>query len=234
MDRQIIAMGGGGFSMEPDNLLLDRYVLKASRKRKPRVCFVPTASGDSQDYIARFYAAFESLPCKPSHLTLFRPSEWKQSLAEQILGADVLYMGGGNTFNMLTLWRTWGAHKLIRKAYRSGTVLAGLSAGAICWFEQGNTDSLGKGLAAMECLGWLKGSCCPHYDGEAERRPTQHRLVARGKLMPGYAADDEVGLHFVNEKLVRVVSSRTQARGYWVERKGNRAVESELDTEYLG
>jgi peptidase E len=227
-------MGGGGFSMEPENLLLDRYVLKASGKRKPKVCFVPTASGDAQGYIDRFYESFKTLPCKPSHLTLFRPSEWKQDLAGQILGADVLYVGGGNTFNMLTLWRAWGVDKLIRRAYRNGTVLAGLSAGAICWFEQGNTDSLGRGLAPMGCLGWLKGSCCPHYDGEAQRRPVHHSLMAKGKLIAGYAADDGVGLHFVNQKLVRIVSSRPKAKGYWVERVKGKTVETELETAYLG
>jgi putative intracellular protease/amidase len=136
--RQIIAMGGGGFSMEPDNLLLDRYVLQQARMPNPTVCFLPTASGDSDGYIGRFYSAFTTLPCRPRHLSLFRQP---RDLAGFVAECDVIYVGGGNTRNMLAIWRACELDRMLRAAWESGTVLCGVSAGAICWFEQGHTDS---------------------------------------------------------------------------------------------
>ncbi|HET7628220.1 MAG TPA: Type 1 glutamine amidotransferase-like domain-containing protein, partial [Bacillales bacterium] len=137
--KQIIAMGGGGFSMEPDNLLLDEYIVAQARNERPKVCFVPTASGDAAGYIDKFYKAFSSLACKPSHLSLFKPPV--KDLQSFLLDKDVVYVGGGNTNNLLLLWRAWGLDVSLRKAWEQGVVLAGLSAGSICWFEEGVTDS---------------------------------------------------------------------------------------------
>jgi dipeptidase E len=234
MKRQIIAMGGGGFSMEPENPLLDQYILNASKLEKPRVCFVPTASGDSAGYVERFYEAFRKLECEPVHLSLFNPHTWTDDLAPFVANQDVFYFGGGNTKNALALWREWDLVPLLQKAYNRGTVLAGLSAGAICWFEQGSTDSIGRELGVLECLGWLKGAMTPHYDGEAQRRPKLHQFVLEQQIQAGFAADDGAALHFVNENLEGVVSSRKAARAYKVELQAGVVSETPLETRYLG
>ncbi len=173
--RQIIAMGGGGFSMEPENLSLDRYVLAQAHGTEPRVSFLPTASGDADSYALRFYSAFSGLPCRPSHLMFFRRTP---DLREHVLSQDVIYVGGGNTKSMLGVWREWGLPEILREAWEAGVVLAGLSAGAICWFEQGLTDSFEADLRPLECLGLLKGSCCPHYHGDPG--PAPHLSPTRG------------------------------------------------------
>lgn len=229
--KQIIAMGGGGFSMEPGNPLLDRYFLEQTGKTNPSICFVGTASGDSQDYVARFYAGFGKLKCKPAHLSLFRPPP---DIASFVFSQDAIYVGGGNTKNLLALWRDWKLDRLLRQAWARGIVLGGLSAGSICWFQQGLTDSFAGRLTRLDCLGWLGGSNCPHYDGEAERRPAYRRLVAAGRMVPGLAADDGVALHFIGTELRHVVSSRPKARAYRVSGRGRRIHEEELMPKYLG
>lgn len=229
--RQIIAMGGGGFSMEPDNPLLDQYILRQSQSIHPKVCFVPTASGDSEGYIQRFYTAFRKHNCEPSHLSLFRPPT--TDLKSFVMEKDVIYVGGGNTKNLLALWREWELDSIFKTAWESGIVLAGVSAGSICWFEEGVTDSFGVKLDRLPCLGFLPGSNCPHYDGEAERRPTFHRLLDEERIGPGLAADDGVALHFIDTELKAVVSSRQNARAYrlWLDKN---SVEEEIVPEYLG
>lgn len=221
--RQIVAMGGGGFSMEPENLALDRYVLSLVSSPKPKVCFLPTASADSESYVQRFHDAFGSLGCETSSLSLFWPH--RLDLEDFLCEQDVIYVGGGNTRNLLVLWRDWGLDAAIRMAYEQGTVLAGLSAGANCWFEEFSTDSMGP-LMPWKGLGWLKGSFCPHFDGEADRRPSLRRVLANGEIGPGLAADDGAAAHYVDEELVRCVRSRPNARVYRVAD----GVEEVLDT----
>ncbi len=228
---QIIAMGGGGFSMEPDNLLLDEYFLRQTGKRNPSVCFIPTASGDAEGYIVRFYAAFNKLKCHPCHLSLFRPPK---DLTDFILSQDALYVGGGNTKSMLALWREWRLDRILRRAWRRGVVLGGVSAGSLCWFDQGLSDSISGRLTVLPCLGFLKGSNAVHYDSESKTRPSYLRLIGQGKLSDGIAADDGVGLHFVRRGLVRAVSSRPDASAYKVNRKRNKPVEEKITTKYLG
>ena len=208
---QIVAMGGGGFSMEPDNPLLDDYVLglaRTSRDRSSgaRVCFVPTASGDSENYCLRFYDSFARRNCVPSHLPLFvrKPGDLRSFVLEQ----DVIYVGGGNTVNLLAVWRAHGLDRILREALSGGTVLCGISAGAICWFEAGVTDSFGPALAAIDNgLGFLPGSVCPHYDGQPTRCPAFQKMVEAG-LPPGYGLDDGCGVHFEGGRLKRIVASR--------------------------
>ncbi|MEA2600686.1 MAG: dipeptidase [Acidobacteriota bacterium] len=209
--------------MEPENPTLDEYVLAQARSTSPSVLFIPTASGDADPYVLRFYTAFSGLPCRPSHLSLFRRTP---DLRASLLSQDVIYVGGGNTKSMLGVWREWGLPEILREAWDSGVVLAGISAGAICWFEQGLTDSFDGELRPLQCLGFLAGSCCPHYDGEAARRPTYHQLVRRGELLPGFAIDDGVALHFVDDGLHRVVTSRQGVNAYRV-RMANGAVQEE-------
>lgn len=228
--KQIIALGGGGFSME-ENLALDRYILDQAPVSLPSVCFVPTATGDSDNYIARFYASFVQFDCKPSHLALFRRTE--ADLRNYLLAKDVIYVGGGNTQSMLAVWRGWGLPEILQEAWESGVILAGISAGAICWFEQGVTDSVKGPLLPLDCLGFLTGSCCPHYDGEAERRPMYHALVSNGGIAPGLALDDGVAAHFIGEDLHKTVSSREEARAYRVTRVDGSVNEATIDVEHL-
>ena len=226
-------MGGGGFSMEPRNPRLDDFVLSLARGRRPRVCFLGTASGDSPLYAARFLRAFRRMRCRPSVLSLLQPP--RRSLQGLVQDQDIVYVGGGNTRALLVLWREWGLDRILRKAWRDGTVLAGLSAGSICWFEEGLSDSVQSGrLMPLPGLGFLPGSNCPHYDGEPGRRPAYRRLVGSGAMRPGWAADDGTGLLFVGRKFVRAVASGPRARAWRVERRGRRAVETEVVPEMLG
>jgi dipeptidase E len=228
---QIIAMGGGGFSMEPDNPALDRYVVQQTSSDHPRVCFLSQASGEGSDYIINFYKAFTELGCVPSYLSLFRPHT--ADIADFLMSQQVIYVGGGNTKSMLALWREWTLDHILLQAANNGTILTGLSAGAICWFEFGITDSIPGKLSALPCLGYLSGSCAPHYDGEAQRRPDFQRMVASGELPSGFAFDDGAAGHFIDGQLHRVVSSRPNAKGYRVERDSTQAQETVLDTAYL-
>src|SRR5262245_28526938 len=227
---QIITLGGGGFSAAPDNLALERYVLGHARRRNPTVCFLATASGDADSYIARFYAAFARLRCRPTHVSFFGRTP---DLGEVLMSQDIVYVGGGNTKSMLAVWRDWQLPALLRRAWRSGTILAGVSAGAICWFEFGVTDSWANRLAGLPCLGFLPGTCCPHYDGEPERRPALQRLVAQRSVPTALALDDGAAAHFVGRKLARIVSTRPNARGYRVQRSGSQSVEIPLSSVEL-
>lgn len=235
---QIVAMGGGGFSMEPDNPLLDDFVLSLSPRQPARVCFVPTASADAAPYISRFYRALSGR-CLPADLTLFgtpalprRPARTDE-LAEFVAGQDIFYVGGGNTLNLLALWRAHGLDRLLYQAWQNGAVLSGVSAGMICWFQASMTDSFGGVAPLDDGLGFLPGSACPHYDGEAERRPAYQRSVGAG-MAAGYAADDGAALHFVGQEFVQAVSSRREAAAYRVERVAGQVVEQRLPTRFLG
>jgi peptidase E len=236
-DRIVVAMGGGGFSMEPDNPLLDDQVLDLARaargRRRPRVCFIGTASGDSPGYIADFYAAF-ARRTEANHLALFKRTV--DDIDGLLLHQDVIYVGGGNTENMLAVWRVHGVDRALRRAWESGVVMAGLSAGSLCWFETGTTDSFGAGLAVLSGgLGFLPGSHAPHYDGEPSRRGHYQWLIAEGALPGGYAADDGAALVFHGTELAEVVTSRREARAYRVDRgPAGDAVETVLPARYLG
>lgn len=212
--QQIIALGGGGFSMEPDNLALDRYILEQTNRPDPAVAFIPTASGDAADVIVSFYSAFRSLGCYPSHLSLFKPHT--ADIESYIMEQDVVYVGGGNTRSMLALWREWELDLILRDALEAGIVLAGVSAGAICWFQSGTTDSMPDRIRVLPGLGLLEGSACPHYDGEPKRRPAYRQYVASGEMPAGYALDDGAGVHFVDGEPYRFIASRPNANAYHV------------------
>lgn len=217
--------------MEPDNLTLDRYILSQSAKDEPRVCFIPTASGDSESYIQRVYKAFHQLPCKPGHLSLFEPSF--PSLRDFVMEQDVLYVGGGSTRNMLALWREWKLDNILAEAYQNGVILAGLSAGANCWFEEGLTDPLNGPIYTLNGLGFLSGSVCPHFDGEAKRRPSYLEAVGEGSMKEGYGMDDYAALHFVNEQLSRAVCSLKGAAVYKINRQEDGSTEEAIPATYL-
>jgi peptidase E len=216
---------------ELDNLRLVKYFLEQTKRRSPKVLYVGTATGDAEAGRLRFYAGFSQFACRPSHLTFF--ARTPRDLESLVLEQDAIFVGGGNTRSMLAVWRDWGLDRHLRAAWESGVVLGGGSAGSICWFEQGVTDSIAGPLTVLPCLGFLAGSNCPHYDSEPERRPTFRKLVAAAAILEGVSADDGVALHFVGDRLARVVSSRPHARGYRVTRAGKRSVERRLPTRYL-
>ncbi len=229
MERHIVALGGGGFV--EGNRLLQEYVLSITGHPDPRICCLPTAGGESDYYLVRFYEACAGLRCRPSHLSLFR--RLVADVREFLLAAQVIWVGGGNTSNMLAVWRVHGLEAVLKEAWSAGVVLAGVSAGAICWFEAGLTDSFGPELVPLhDGLGLLRGSFCPHYDSEARRRPAFHRFVREG-LPAGIAADEGVALHFVGTELSEVVSDRPQARAYRVELSLGDVVERPLDARLL-
>lgn len=232
MDRQIISLGGGGFSMEPENTLLDDYILSQSQKNKPKVCFIGTASGDSENYINRFYDSFKTKNCIPNHLSLFKGIP--PNIENLILSQNVIYVGGGNTRNLLVLWKEWELDKILLKAYKNGVILSGLSAGSICWFEEGLTDSIPQQLNKLKCLGLLKGSNCPHFDGEKERQEIYRAKIFNKEMKSGFACDDGVALHFVNEKLFKTVSSRKNSSAYKISLKKDMLLEEKIIPTYLG
>ena len=223
---QIVALGGHSISTSVEDVTLSRYILDQSPAERPRICFLPQGSSEDSLYIAGFYRHFLEFDVQPSDLSLFKPHT--ADIADFLLEQDVIYVGGGNTKSMLALWREWGVDRILRQAWGNGSVLAGVSAGAICWFEQGLTDSIPGNLTPLDCLGFLPGSCSPHYDGETERRPSFHRLIADGEISAGYGIDDCACLHFIGSDFHRVVSARACAAAYRVERTPAGVAETRL------
>jgi peptidase E len=225
MERHIVGLGGGGDTPAQTALLHD-YVLGLTGKEHPRVLWVPTASADNYEYTVWFYEAFATRAEVRSLPTFPWPPE---NLRELILSQDAICVCGGSTANMLAIWRVHRIDEYLREAWEHGIVLWGQSAGMICWFEAGVTDSFGPQLEGMECLGFLSGSACPHYDGEERRRPRYHELVANG-LPAGIAADDGVAVHYVDTELREIVTCRPGTAAYRVTRDG----EERLETRELG
>jgi dipeptidase E len=233
---QIVAFGGGGFSMEAGNPLLDDYVLSLTGAERPRVCFLPTASGDADHYVVRFYRAFCAARCEPSHVSLFRRDRGggavEEDLEAHLLSRDVIYVGGGSVLSLLGAWRAHGLDRVLAAAWRNGTVLCGLSAGSLCWFSEAVTAFHGP-PQRVDGLGLLPYSNCVHYDGEPSRREEYRRFIAEG-MSGGYAADDGVGLHFVGTELACAVASRPGRRAWRVEARDGEVTETPLETMDLG
>jgi dipeptidase E len=231
---QIVALGGGGFSMEKDSSLLDDYILSLTSSVRPRVCFLPTASGDADHYVVRFYRRFSS-HCDASHVSLFRRDQGvggvEDDLATHLLAQDLIYVGGGNVVSMLGAWRAHGLDSVLRRAWRRGIVLCGPSAGSLCWFAE-SLSAFHGAPRRVRGLGLLPYSNCVHYDAEPARRAEYHRFVAAG-MRPGFAADDGVALHFRGTLLERAVSSRPTARAYRVEPARESVVEVPLEVTHL-
>ena len=231
--RTVFAMGGGGFTMEPDNPVLDDFVLGLSDAREPRILFLPTASGDPAAQITGFHERFSGRACRPSHLSLFRLHGSRRPLRDVLLEQDVVYIGGGSMRNLLAIWRAHGLDTLLTEAWERGIVLAGLSAGAMCWFAGGITRSSGP-PEAISGLGLLPGSLTVHADGEPERLPVYLEAVRSGALPGGWAADDGVGLLFDGTRLVRTVSSRPGAAAQRVDAVEGELVRARIEPELLG
>jgi dipeptidase E len=223
-ERHIVGLGGGGDTVEQTDRLYE-YILGLSGKERPRALFIPTASAEDAEYIVWFYERFAPR-AEATHLNTF---PWPpKNVRDVILAQDVINVGGGNTANMLAIWKVHGIDTALREAWENGVVLCGASAGMICWFEAGITDSFGPQLEGMDCLGFLPGSACPHYDGEELRRPRYRELVDGG-FPEGVAADDGVGIHFVGTEIAEVVTCRPGATAYRVTRDG----ETRLDAKEL-
>jgi peptidase E len=230
--RQIVAFGGGGFSMESGNPLLDDYVLGLCRRRRPRVCFLPSASGDADHYVVRFYRAFPAERCEASHISLFRREQGPGDLRRHLLEQDLIYVGGGSVVSLLGVWRAHGVDAILREAWRAGVVLCGLSAGSLCWFAEAVSGFHGA-PRRVEGLGLLPHSNCVHYE-PGSAHCLAYRDLLRAGMRPGFGAGDGAALHFVGDELSRVVASRPQARGYRLELRAGEVVETPLATTFLG
>ena len=218
MAKHIISIGGGGFGRSIGDLKIEKYILSQSKKDKPKICFIPTATGDDSGYIENFYKVFNELECHPSHLSLFkRTPNLEKLFAEQ----DVFFVGGGNTKSMLAVWREWGIDELLHNAYHEGKIMSGVSAGAICWFEKGVTDSWCDELRVLSCLGIIKGNCCPHYDEEPDRIPYTNKFLREGLIDSIHCIEGGSALHFVDELVKHNVSFHKSKNSYNVSIKDN-------------
>lgn len=228
MKRKLLVFGSGNF-----NLFL-KHIIPFTQKENPKVCFIPTATGDNPASITAWYASCEGLPLQPFVLKTFISSyNTKKSFEETIMGMDAIFVGGGNTLNMLAIWKAQGIDQSLRKAYDKGVLMTGGSAGSLCWFESGTTDSRPIELSKVECMGWIKGSHCPHFDGEEFRRPLYHDLIKKGELPPGYACDNQAGIYFEDEKFVKSVALNDKSFSYFVDVAGGKTSETKLPTEIL-
>jgi len=230
--RQIVAFGGGGFSMESGNPLLDDYVLGLTGAERPRVCFLPSASGDADHYIVRFYRAFSAHRCEPTHISLFRREQGPGDLRRHLLSQDLIYVGGGSVVSLLGVWRAHGIDSILREAWESGVILCGLSAGSLCWFAEAVSGFHGE-AKRLRGLGLLPFSNCVHYERGSKRGEAYHGFLREG-MRGGYAAEDGAALHFRGEELTQVVASRPEARGYRLDVAGSRVVEMRIATTFLG
>jgi peptidase E len=229
MKTQIVTLGGGGFSGDRNNLL-DDFILSLANSRRPQICFLPTASADNIEYVKRFYYYFPEYRAIPTHLLINETSSVKE-IARVLLGQEIIYVGGGNTIYLLKVWKKFGVDKILMEAYQRGIVLAGMSAGMNCWFEEFATDSMIEGsiVPFKKGLGFIKGSACPHYNNESYRRAYNY-YIQEGFLKEGTGADEGVGLYYLNGKLTKAVSSNYLGRAYKVTAK----YEKPYRTDFLG
>jgi dipeptidase E len=208
------------------------YLLELTGKARVKVAFLPTAVGDAPEFLVNMYARFPATRTERSHLALFNRTV--VDIEAYLLEQDLIVVSGGNTANMLAIWRVHGVDRALRAAWERGVVLTGGSAGSLCWFEGGTTDSFNLNqLAALnDGLGFLRGSHCPHYDGEEQRRPMYHQLVRAG-FPAGYAIDDDAAIHFVDRDVSEAITARAGATAYRVEKKGSEVVETPLAARLL-
>jgi peptidase E len=236
--RRIIAMGGGGFSARPGDPELDAYVLEHARNASPAICLLPTASGDPDDQIQRFYRAFHDLDCMPTHLSLFRLGARPVDIRERLLAQDVIYVGGGSMSNLLAIWRVHRLDEILYEAWRRGIVLCGISAGSMCWFRAGVTKSHGEPRVASG-LGFLPYSNSVHWNAEPERRIVFRKAIGAHELAPGFGVDDGSALLFRGTEMVEVVRAQHSAGAFRVGPDAEEPIEarelapSEVDAQLL-
>jgi len=194
--KNIVAIGGGGFGRSLGSLEIEKYIVSLSNKKRPKICFIPTASGDSNLYKLNFYRAFSELDCITSHIDFFSRTE---NLENKVLTQDIIYVGGGNTKSMLAVWKEWNLNEILSNAYGNGIVMSGVSAGAICWFEKGITDSYAEELAIINCLGIVKGIACPHFEEEKEREPYVNDVINREIIKSCICIEGNCAFHIKND-----------------------------------
>ena len=229
--RQVIAIGGGGFGRTQASNLIEQYILdQASNKRSPSICFIPTATGDLDPYVVNFYSVFSRLDCKPSHISFFKRTI---DLEEHIAKQDIIFVGGGNTKSMLAVWKEWNLDKILKIAYERGTVMSGVSAGAICWFDQGLTDSWADELKIMPCMNFISGNCAPHYDEEPERRPATKKLLEKNVITSMYGIEGGAALHFIDETPAYTVRFAKNKNAYNVTLQDSKVLENPFDIREL-
>ena len=227
--RRKILIAGGGFGT-----VFIRYMAQLTGKPRPRLLFLPTAAADSDRATLSWYRACAPLNVEPSDQAMFiaSPSQ-SRSWEEVLLSVDGIVCSGGNTLNQQAIWKAQGVDQVLRQAWDRGIVLGGASAGSLCWFEEGTTDSRPKTLSIVQGLGFIKGSHSPHYDGEKNRRPLYHELIGSGKMKPGYACDNNAGIYFEDNDVKRVVCTRDGAKVYYVSVVGGKVVEKVLEPEII-
>jgi len=236
--KRILALGGGGFLIENRHSPIDRYIVSLTGKVRPRICFVSTPSGDLPETIDRFYEAYRALDCEPCHLAFFRnPVPGAIALAgiaETLLGMDAIFVGGGNTKSALGVWREWGLPDIFQRALAAGVLLAGISAGAICWYESGITDSVwGAGLQPLRGLGFLGGACSVHYHSDPGRRDTLHEGVQARIFLDAVGIDDYAAVLYEDGRIAKVVNWRRGATAYRVVSRDGRIIEEALPSESI-
>ena len=222
MKKNIIAIGGGGFGRIHSSNLIEKYILNLSEKNCPKICFLPTATGDDDSYIVRFYATFTGLNCVPSHIEFFNRTK---DISTHILNQDIVFVGGGNTKSMLAVWDDWGMSSLLNNAYNEGVIMSGVSAGAICWFTKGITDSWDNGLNILPCLDFIEGTCCPHYDEEPTRIPYVKKILHDNIVSSCIAVEGGSAIHFVDGKPFINVSFNNNKNSYNVFLENNDIIE---------
>jgi len=222
---QIISVGGGGFGRNPNKPTIEEYIVNQSNASKPNILFIPTASAEDKSYTVNFYKSFGQFNTSLSVLNFFQRTPRLDSLINK---QDIIYVGGGNTKSMIAVWKEWKLDKLLHKAYSKGTVLCGVSAGAICWFEKGITDSWASNLNIMDCLSLLPGTCCPHYNSEDDRRPTVHKLIKNDIISDCYASEDGAALHFDNGTLKTSISFYKDSNSFLVKKVDDTIIEDKI------
>ena len=228
--RQVIAIGGGGFGRTQESNLIEQYILDQTSKTKPKICFIPTATGDLDSYIVNFYSVFTKLKCEPSHISFFKRTI---DLQAHIQKQDAIFVGGGNTKSMLAVWRDWGLDLILKDAYDRGVVMSGVSAGAICWFEGGLTDSWASDLKMMECMNFIPGNCAPHYDEEPERRPATKKFLENKSIDFMYGIEGGAALHFIDEMPNSTIRFKKNKNAYKVTFDGKKINEIPYENKDL-
>ena len=224
--KQIIAIGGGGFGRQIKDLKIEKYIVDQSKNKNPSICFIPTATGDDQGYIENFYKAFDLLNCKTSHIDFFKRTI---KLDKHIAGQDIVFVGGGNTKSMLAVWREWGLDNILNNAYQNGVIMSGVSAGAICWFNKGITDSWKDHQAILPCLGFVDGVCCPHYDEEPERIPYVKEILNNKQIDECIAIEGLCALHLINDIPKYSVSFGTDTNVHLVSLSNEEIIHNDLN-----
>ncbi len=226
MKKHIVAIGGGGFGRGNSSYLIEKYILDLSGKTTPKICFLPTATGDNDSYIVRFYSIFNRLNCKPSHIEFFKRTP---NIKNHIKDQDVVFVGGGNTKSMLAIWKDWGMGEVLKDAYNEGVIMSGVSAGAICWFTSGVTDSWENELRILPCLDFICGTCCPHYDEEPSRIPYVKKIIFDEKVTNCISIEGGSAMHFIDGVPYKNVSFKNNKNTYNVFLDKNDIVEKPFD-----